>query len=690
MLQRQLYIQQINQQGSILIDSSLYFLQCHHNLIVLHIFTYNMSLNIKQAKAKAISENPFYGLANMLNMQKFFEKVVDSNVSAGEVYKHLTAAWKEATSLDKRQLFFMIIFSGGDIANREHNLFSGIKVDQGGQAKRKAFRLSLDWILNNKAEQFYDFLPLIAEYTNYENLFYNQIRTDRYKGAVLSTERLPINPARVAEYLRGKILDPNTTEFELGLIAKFLPKVPQSKRWRKDKAGKTVVRSKKPATLAKDRANVDLIHKISEVMGFEIETHSKNTRYKGYEKFRSAHLANTEAHLFSSKKITTFDKVKFLTWLEGLPSGARFRVQCRIVNKENSVLKSNKVWKLSTGEDMGEVYLQWMRDKETAMKKLVSLTEEAKNAMTKTELRTLEKQAKVTTGGTTIFDAFVELYKAAKGKVAAYAGSDAEVNLKLQTLVDKVKLDVPVMVCIDSSGSMGGVLNVGGANMDRIDAAKLFASIMLYKNPNPELASTFMRFSSTSEVYSDGLKANAIGSTNRYMTAESKVINVGTIADTKKPFTETLRKIDSLFVAGGATHFGTVADTLKKWVDEDPQDSNRRKEIIQGYPVWVCISDGDLNGCGGPNGTMADFQMKMRQWFGAEPVVVVWDIIMGNNDNTNYFQGLENVIHLAGVNPGIINQLFYNIDNLDVIDIYTQLKSLFSSSRYQPVKGLVA
>jgi hypothetical protein len=53
------------------------------------------------------------------------------------------------------------------------------------------------------------------------------------------------------------------------------------------------------------------------------------------------------------------------------------------------------------------------------------------------------------------------------------------------------------------------------------------------------------------------------------------------------------------------------------------------------------------------------------------------------------FEGVQNVIHYFGWNAGIINQIFCNIHDLDVIDVYTELKSLWLSNRYTAIKQLV-
>lgn len=653
-------------------------------------------MKVAQAKQQAVSENPFYGCRALLTMQKFFEKVIDDTATQSQVNPILKAAWAEADTKEKKEMFFVIIFSAGDITNREHNMFGSIKVQQGGHSKRKAFRYACNWILMHQAEAFYSYLPLIAEYTNYENLFFNQLRTDRKSGALISHDFLPVDQGKVVEYLAQKVLDTKTTEFELSLIAKFLPKWPGNKRYRKDKEGNAVTREKKQHTVDKDTLTKSLIITMSERMGWEKVTHKdpatdkvRNVRFVGYEKFRSKYLALTEAHLFSSQKIKAFDKVQFLTWLEGLPAGARYRVQCRILDEEGTAaLKSNGKWKLNTGDDMGDVYLQWIADKEVAMKKLVSLSDEDKKNMDKGELKALTKQSKVTTGGTTLFDSLKDLYSS--GSSIKF---DAKSNVRLQTIIDKVKLDVPVMTCIDVSGSMGNRVDCGnGLTIDRIQFAKLIASVMLYKNPNEDLGSMFTTFGSDATLYYDEAAVSTRESVNRYVQGDVKTKKLSKLADRSKPFSECFKLVDSLFRTEGVTKLNAVSKRLKAWVDEDPSLKQMRVEAIQQYPVWLIISDGDFNNNDNGPASLLQFKSEMLQWFGADPVIVLWDILDARyseiGERSTRFENIDNFIHLAGVNPASINQVFLNINDIQVLDIYTSLETLYKSDRYAPVKLL--
>ena len=80
----------------------------------------------------------------------------------------------------------------------------------------------------------------------------------------------------------------------------------------------------------------------------------------------------------------------------------------------------------------------------------------------------------------------------------------------------------------------------------------------------------------------------------------------------------------------------------------------------------------------------------MKQWFGWDGVIVLWDVVPDSKNNkSSYFDTSENIIHLYGYNPGILNQVFSKITDVDIIDIYTPLKSLYESNRYSIIKNYI-
>lgn len=632
-----------------------------------------------------VSENPFYGLKATLDLFQQSPKGIDKS----RTNQLLSASWKEINSItdnarksDAIQLFFTLVFAIGDVNNREHQIFGKSKVDQGGFGQRQAFRYALEWMIANTPQYFYSFIHLIPEYSNYENLFFNQIRTDRYKGQLISKESLPVDPKLIASALAKHIKSGKASEFELSLIAKFLPKVPVNKRYRLKKDGTKVAKDKQTFTVEKDKINLVLIAHFSTAMKFETKIYDNNIRFIGYEKWRSQYLKDTEAHLFSTKEIIKFDKVQFEDWLEKLPAGARFRVQRRLVEKtDKGELKALTKWTLQTGENMGEIYLAWMKNKEAAMKLLVSMSETEKDKMDVKDLKKLEKAAKVTTGGNTLYEVMINFLKGV---------NTPEANLLAQTLVDKIKLEVPVMVIADVSQSMSDSsrrIIKDGVAFFPTDVAKLATSLFLYLNPNKDAQEFFIRFDDRVEVVMDGSKGML--KSNRFMSG--KEVTIPKLVESDKPFLNTYRNVSSQIFARGSTQFNRVADSLREWANEEGgKFFELRKELIQMYPVWLVVSDGDMNGMGNATSTMRDFQMKMKQYFSFEPIVVVWDVVMNEtNLESSRYNNLENVMYFGGFNPAILNSVFLGINDVDIIDIYIPLKTLFASNRYQPVRDVI-
>ena len=69
------------------------------------------------------NENQFYGLRNCL---KLLQASTDGSVSMYLV----DDAWNEVkNSKENRELFYSLLFSIGDITNRQHNIFKGKKKD---------------------------------------------------------------------------------------------------------------------------------------------------------------------------------------------------------------------------------------------------------------------------------------------------------------------------------------------------------------------------------------------------------------------------------------------------------------------------------------------------------------------------------------------------------------------------------
>lgn len=668
-----------------------------------------MSKNLVAQTTPITESNIFYRYSASLALLQQVSKMIDKP-SKSVVMNYLTAAWKECSgNLESRKMFWSVVFSFGDVVNREHNIFrkKGIKnVDQGGNSLRKVFMYCLEWMNINTPEQLYSFFPVLGEYYNLGAMtMFNIIWTDRFKGNVLEHYQIDIDKDRLTSYIAGILSDSKTSESDLKLWAKWLWRVPTGqvrthKRVITDKGLKSMQRKynntslkvgnialvsspKQSKTLQKDREILECIKLLSEKMGWLVKSYKTNILYSGYKSFRSKYLGDTEAHLFSSQKIKEFSMNEFIDWIDVQPSSARFRVQKRLFESVDGKLVSRKKWFNNQGTDMATFYDKWLADKEVAQNNLRSLTTEEKETLAKEDpkvLREIEKKAKVNTGAETILDNIAKLLS---------GGDKATTNVVCQSILDKVKIQVPVLVIADTSSSMShNTVTHKGITFKARDMAAIATTIFMYKNPSETAKDLLITFSSTSRVLHDGAKGVFTGGSNRFLQGTN--IDVVKLIDRTEDFLSNYARIGKYVNANGATHFSAVCDLLDSWVKEDENLLAHRREMVNQYPVILVVSDGDLNDDYTAKASMEKFQSKMREWFGWDGVIVVWDVQTAQvAQSQSKFEGIPNVMYYGGCNPGILNQIFTSIDDLDVIDVYTPLLSMYRSNRYEPVRKLV-
>lgn len=663
-----------------------------------------MEASILNKKMTKVSENPFFKMGSTLSLFQQGNKLSDTSTKQ-EVYRYLDAAWSEcSTSKESRELFFILLFSLGDVANREHNIFRkrGTKVDSnGGQSKRRVFALCLEWMAEKVPHQFYAFMPIIGEYYNLDGLMLYELKTDRWKGNLTEVIRIPVDPNIVTTYIAGVLKNPHTTENEKLLWARWLPHVPIHKyRMRTYKVTEKnikafqkgghadikvddvikVKKDKKSHTLEKDSWTHNFIKLLCEKMAWKIAKKDKGSNYIDYRAFRTKYLANTEAVLFSTGKIREFDKTQFFEWMDKLPSGARFRVACRVVSKDKSGNLTPKIkWTLRTNENLGDMYIAWVASKQEAQTQLASLSVEQKATMAPTELKQLEKAAKVNVAGDTMIDLIADM---ATGRLSVN-----EMNIKAHALLEKIKMRVPVLIVNDISGSMSSASVIHkNAMFTASGMSKLATTIFLLKNPDADAGQFFVRFDTVAEVIVSGQQAEKAGN-NRFMANKSSTVDW--LVDKTKTFYDNWTNVSKYLIARGGTGLDSVATGLKQWVDQEAAFKSQRIEMINKYPVLLVISDGDLNSHGGALQSFQAFQSEMRHYFGWEGVVVIWDVKAPTHTDGKKFEGAPNLMYFGGTNMGIVDQIFNNIDDLDVIDVYLPLKTLHNSDRYVPVKELV-
>lgn len=647
------------------------------------------------------SENPFYGKKAML---AFLQQAHKSNKfdasSEKEITALLNACYSEVSTIEDEKLLLSLIFSVGDINNREHNIFTKEfavgKVDGGGNGARYAFIHCLNWLLgkNKKTKDlFYKSLHLITEYTNFENLFLNQVRTDRKTGKLLAKIKVDADPQLVAEYLAKMIKSPKTPDIRHQILSKFLPNpkfvskrtrtVEVTEKNKKNHSGLSVgskvnvKKSIQTSTLKVRDERQEFIEILSKEVGWEVVNYPHNKRFVGLEQYKAKYNKTTEAVLFSTKNILKFTKDQFVAWLDKQPSDARFRVQCRLFKKEGKTdkLVSRGKWIAEWG-DLATGYTAWEKGKEVAQEVLRTMPKEQKEKLSSSELKEFEKAAKVNVGSTKMIDLFVDLFK----------GGNSNLNIRAQSILDKMKMEVPALIITDVSGSMSSVsASVNGVSISAQQVAKLVTTTFLLKNPSEELSSFFVRFDDRCEVIHD--KSMGIEKANRFM--QGKEVLVEKLIDKKEDFTSNYNRVSTHIMARGGTSFNTVSRGLKDWASSSPEMKSQRIEHINKYPVFLVISDGDMNNASNPAESMRQFKQEMLQFFGWDGVVVVWDVKQQERQPVSKFENIENVIYFGGFNEGILNQVFCNLSDIDVIDVYTPLLSLYRTNRYEPVRALL-
>jgi hypothetical protein len=315
--------------------------------------------------------------------------------------------------------------------------------------------------------------------------------------------------------------------------------------------------------------------------------------------------------------------------------------------------------------DLGKWLLGWEKTKEKLQETQRELTEKLRlgTAMDedKIALSQVKKVAKVNTGGETMFSILEKMQQ-----------SSTQLNLNAQSILDQVKFDVPVLTIADISGSMTGVATF---------MARLLSTITMLKNPSNELDNILITFGTNATVYTDG--STGTSRQNRFL--QGVATKVDKLINRTKSFYDNYQNLSKFIDSnGGSTNFTSVADTLGRWIESEPLTKQHKIEQLQGYPVFVVVSDGDMNNLNNAAQSMLDFRRKMLN-YGWDGVVLIWDVVTGRNEPSK-FAGVPNTLHVMGYNAGIINQIFMKIDDLDVIDTYLPLKTLYMSNRYELIK----
>ncbi|HMT01957.1 MAG TPA: hypothetical protein PKD00_01375 [Burkholderiales bacterium] len=629
-------------------------------------------MNFKEKQQKLKEGNPFYGLKSLLSLIH-----EEKNVSP-----YILNAWNESKSdKEKRELFNIIMFNIGSV-DRSNNVFRKNKIENGGKSINDQWIVYLRFLLKNNVAQFVEFLKyqpeigcsLFFEFVSPREFMYYQIKTQpKTKRVIGSWGLLKEIIDNKDESIYNTLLDTienyirNGSEFQKWQMAKMIHTPKYSKRQKKNKEGNIVEGGRPLQKETKDKfdAYETLCDDISKRMDWYVIDYGNNKKYTGFLEWRREFIKNTEYVLFSSKNISKKDQTEFLEWLNTLPAGSRYRVKRRLSNPANEVkYKTLKQW-----------FNVWEEYKKEKQKEVRILEEKAKtvglDADEKVQLHKANKEAKVNTGADTV------------GKHALEFLSGRTDDVTTDALVKKSKLDVPVLLCVDISGSMGWSVSINNVNYYPRDAARLISTMIMLKNP-PSHRNLLITFGSEATCYTDN--AQGTYKQNRFMTGKN--VAVKTLVDTTKTFMENYNNLSNIIgSSGGGTNVAIIADKIKEWVKNDDGISESVKtEQLAEYQIILIVSDNEFNNSSTQQSSLLQFKQKLYQYFGWNGVIAIWDTAVTSNNKSSYFENIDNVVHITGTDPNVLNQLFSKLSDIDIIDVYTILKSIYESNRWNLIK----
>lgn len=594
------------------------------------------------------NNNPFYGLKNCLAL--FNNGAVTDTT--------LNNCWREVKdNKEKKEMFFSLLFSIGDITSRQHNIFKGIKRDNGGNANREAFYTILLWMKREIPEQFEKFLNagVFNEYTCFDMLFRSRVKTSGTRVvAIYDIFADKKYCEMLCNYVYAIIKGNN--DFNKLLVAKFLTIPRLSIR----KGHKQMLSATKTVMLNK----VNFLIKLSELMGWEFRGNGYYS-FKGYREWRKEYNKDLESVIFSSGSIFDMSKDQFLNWFDKLPAQARFRVKNRILYSKNA----DETFKYSTLQSWYKEWETYKLNKQAEQRVLEEKVRQGQASIEdKEKLEKVKKEAKVNVGAVN----FEELYKEiCMGRVD---------TLKLEAFMNKVNLPYNSLVIIDDSGSMSGA---------PFNFASFIAAVCLYKNPDDDARNLLGFFNSNSHWHSY-IDRKSSNTNNRLLRNTIANITPEPLIDPTKSFIDNYVRISnycrSVF-QGGATYINRIPMGLAEVCKRNPGVL----DALQNYPIWTIISDGEWNSLSSPEASMNDFMRQCETLLGFKPFIVAIDVAKntwGTWHSAERFSGIDNFMYIPA-NVAQIEQFLTNFKDMDTFDIYTPLQSIYRSNRYDIIRGLV-
>ena len=595
------------------------------------------------------SENPFKGLRKCLelaNANYVSEFMLDD--AYAEVFM----------DKDKKALFYSIIFNIGDITNREHNIFRKNKVDGGGQAERENFYTCLNWMIKTDYAQFVKFLNagLFNEYTCFDHLFRNRISTVKNSTTINGQYHMLANPQYredLANYVVSVINGNNP--FNKTLIAKFLTLPRFGKR-----SGHSRML---PETYKVMKDKADFLALLSQKMHWDYQLTPTYCRFDGYRTWRKQYNSDLESVLFSTGKILEFDELEFKNWLNKLPSQARFRVKNRVTYSVKNKGSMDLKW-----PNLSKWFAEWEQHKKAMQEEQRKLEEKVRQGIAAVEdiekLEKVKKEAKVTVGANNFKTIYEDI-------------CDGKIDwLKVESFLNKINLEYNNLVIVDESGSMTGA---------PYNFATFLASIMLVKNPDDFGRNMMFTFSHGCRLHSAiNLEAGEKPLNRFWGTCESRQIPSQPFVIPEKSFKENYQRIDS-YMRAAFQSGGTYPETIATWFAREFKANPDLVDELKNYPVITLISDGDFSSSMGAKQAVLDFQKIMEENVEFCPFIILMEVTGRSYTDARKFEGVDNFLWINS-NPAQIEQVLVNFKDMDMMDVYASLQSMFRSNRYAPVR----
>jgi hypothetical protein len=330
----------------------------------------------------------------------------------------------------------------------------------------------------------------------------------------------------------------------------------------------------------------ELYAELSKIMAWPYD----GTNFVGLRQWKAQFNDALESKLFSTSRIKSFQESEFLELLNSAPAGARYRIRRRLLTADD---KPKGKWPAS----LAEWFLKWEKSKEAAQQEQRNLVEKIRQGAgtddDKKRLEQVKKEAKVNTGGVSLLEMLEKFMR----------NPSASDDTLIQSILDKIKFEVPVLVVKDVSGSMMGL-------PDKI--ATFLTTVTMLKNPDTECDNMCIVFGINCDVITD--KSTGTIQQNRFMQGQS--IAIPQLIDRTKSFSKNFETISNATRnRNEGTNFDSVARKIEHWIKsaENVAELEYRKEWLNRYPVILVVSDGDMNDSYNAAQSLQVFQQTMTR-----------------------------------------------------------------------------